>query len=598
MKQNTIKEGLFYRWLPIEQASMATIQTLQKELETTSPRLGEIFSTLLLQLGLDNREAASAYYRPQYSQLHDPMKMKNMEEAVSLLLDAMAQSRHIRLYGDYDVDGTTAIATLLRCLKPHYDKIDYYISDRFKEGYGLSEQGILKAAEDGVDLLITLDCGIKATERITLAKEKGMQVIICDHHEPPEELPPADAILDIKQAGETYPYQSLSGCGVGYKLMQALYNHQQWDENPLHEVLDLLAISVASDLVPVTGENRILLALGLQRINNNPSPGVAALLGTDQNKGSNGQRKPVDYRQVVFGIGPRINAAGRLKHASHAVETLIASDPEKAQKKAGFLNELNTERKRLDREIQKEALSMADEQAEQYPYTTVVYAEHWFKGVIGIVASRLQESHFKPTIVLTQTDKERDIWSGSARSVPNFNLLEVLHECSAYFLRYGGHAFAAGLTMAGENLQDFRVEFEQKVRKQLGDLDLMESLPIHYVLDFKKTPLQANEMTALAKFVRGLGPFGPENHQPVFLTEDLEVLEVRHYTGRGEGHLKLFLSQEGLPFGMPAIAFGRGELHKKIKQGDRIDLCYYIELNFYQGQETLQFRIKDLALKG
>jgi single-stranded-DNA-specific exonuclease len=503
--------------------------------------------------------------------------MTDMEKAVVRIEEAISRGEKILVFGDYDVDGTTAVSVVYSFFKKLYDQLEYYIPDRYMEGYGISFKGIDYAAENGFTLIIALDCGIKSVDKIAYANERSIDFIICDHHLPGEELPDAVAILDPKRPDCEYPYKELSGCGIGFKLVQAFAEKNEIRFEEVACYLDLLAISIACDIVHITGENRILAHLGLQKINSNPSIGVKTLMEVA------GRGTYYTISDVVFLLGPRINAAGRIDDAKHAVELLITTDVEVAKEKSLLINVKNTERKGHDLSITDEALSLIDNDEELIKRkSTVVFNEHWHKGVIGIVASRLTEKYYRPTIVLTRSNGHV---AGSARSVLGFDLYEALCGCSDLLIQFGGHKFAAGLTMQPENVEAFATRFEEVVSATITPEQLIQQIPIDAELHLSQIE---------PKFFRLLNmfaPFGPENMAPVFLSKNVYVSGAAGLVG--ENHVKMTVIQKGSP-GFDSIAFGQGEHLPKLKKDVPFDICYTIEENIWREKRSIQLNIKGI----
>jgi single-stranded-DNA-specific exonuclease len=568
------------RWLIKEIPAENNIQVLMDELQ-----IDRIMATLLLQRGIENFDQARSFFRPNIGELHDPFVMKNMNEAVLRLIQALEKNQKILLFGDYDVDGTSAVALMWNCLKPHSKHIDFYIPDRYAEGYGLSTQGIDYAKETGVSLLITLDCGIKAVDKIDYARSLGIDVIVCDHHEPGEQIPDA-WVLDPKQKDCSYPYKELSGCGVGFKLMQALYTVKEWDFETLMEQFDLLAISIAADIVPITGENRILCYHGLKLINAKPRKGIVEILKTAQ------KSLPLSLTNVVFIIAPRINAAGRIHSGRKAVELLISNDEEVLIQLAEDIHADNETRKKLDAEITQQALDQIENDA-RFPQkiTTLVFQEDWHKGVIGIVASRLIEKHYRPTIVLTESNGKI---TGSARSISGLDIHEVLTECEDLLEQFGGHYFAAGMTLLPENLSAFRDKFEQVVQQKLSTEDRVPMQKVDVEIHFSSLFQPGETPAKLPKFKRVLNqlePHGPQNMKPVFCAKNVFVMEYRILK---EEHLKISVKQPDSPFILEAIGFNMVDKLPLLESQFPLDILFTLESNSYNDKETLQLNLKDI----
>ena len=539
----------------------------------------EITATLLLQRGIETFEQAKQFFRPSLDDLHDPYLMKDMDKAVERIENAIKNQENILVFGDYDVDGTTAVALVSSYLKTIYPNIATYIPDRYDEGYGISYKGIDFADDNGFSLIIALDCGIKSINHIDYAKEKGIDFIICDHHRPGDSLPKAVAILDPKRIDCSYPYDELCGCGVGFKLIQALGKNRNQTIEDLTSYLDLVATAIAADIVPMTGENRILAHFGLEVINTFPRPGIQALV--QQIK-----KNALTITDVVFIIAPRINAAGRIKHGHHAVELLTEFDDEQAQQFASEIEQYNTSRKDLDQKITKEALQQIEDNNEQKRFTTVVFQEDWHKGVIGIVASRLIEVHYRPTIVFT---KSGDTYAASARSVIGFDVYNALEACSEYLEQFGGHMYAAGMTLKPENYQKFKDAFEKVVSETITPEMLLPEIEIDTVIEF-------NDITPkLTRLLKQFEPFGPQNRTPVFLTNDMFDTGYAKKIGSEETHLKLFVKQKNSE-SFPAIGFGLADKIDVIKNKKPFEAVYCIEENEWNDSITVQLRLKDLVL--
>ena len=541
-----------------------------------------VLSGLLVQRGVETFDEARRFFRPSLEDLHDPFLMKDMDKAVERLRKAVTSGEKILVYGDYDVDGTTAVALVYSFLRPLTPNVDFYIPDRYDEGYGVSLKGIDWAAENGFTLIITLDCGIKAIEKTVYAREKGIDMIICDHHLPEEELPPAVAVLDPKRNDCHYPFDDLCGCGVGFKLVQGYAAQYGIPFESLHPLLDLLVVSIASDLVTMVGENRILAHFGLKRLNEAPRKGLLAIINLAKLEEGH-----VTIDDIVFKIGPRINAAGRMESGRLAVELLTAGDDAAAFRIGEQINVNNNERKSIDREITQEALEMvANGSALLSGSATIVYNPQWSKGVVGIVASRLVEAYYRPTVVLT---KSNGFITGSARSIQGFDLYEAIESCADLLENFGGHVYAAGLTLKEENLKEFCRRMDAFVSKKLDPESLVPVIELDYKMDFSQiTP-------KFFRILKQFQPFGPGNANPVFLTEDVYDAGNARKVGAGGVHLKLDLMQESQPYReIASIAFNMAGFYDHIKEGNPIDVCYSIVENFYRGSSNLQLRIKDI----
>ena len=555
---------------------------IQKQL-SEELSISPILSQLLVQRDILTYDDARSFFRPDLSDLHDPFLMADMQNAVDRLTLAMKRNEKILVYGDYDVDGTTSVSLVYKFLKQFYSNIDFYIPDRYNEGYGISIQGIDFAAANDYKLVIALDCGIKAIDKVKYALTQGVDFIICDHHTPDDVLPPAVAVLDPKRIDCNYPYKHLSGCGVGFKLMQAFALTNNIDFSQLTPLLDLLALSIASDIVPITGENRILAFYGLKQINSNPCVGLKGILDvcglTD---------KEITISDIVFKIGPRINASGRMKLAYEAVELLVSSDHVFAKEKSDTINEYNNDRKDLDKNITDEAIALI-EADKRYTVrkSIVVHKSDWHKGVIGIVASRLSEEYYKPSIVLTNSN---GLASGSARSVSGFDIYKAIDSCRDLLENFGGHMYAAGLSMKEENVIAFTERFEKFVSDNILEEQTFPQIEIDAILEFKDiTP----------KFFRVLkqfGPFGPGNMKPVFVSKRVFDFGTSRLVGKEQEHLKLELIDSSSENVMNGIAFRMHEFNEPLKALNPLDICYTLEENTFNGNTTTQLMIKDIKI--
>ena len=586
------------RWVLNETVKNQQIADLSKVLN-----IDENLATLLVQRGICTYEDAKTFFRPSLSQLHDPFLMKDMDKAVERVLRAINEGEKVLVYGDYDVDGTTAVALVYTYLKPFFKKkkIEFYIPDRYEEGYGISYKGIEYAAANDFKLIIAIDCGIKAVERIDYANSKGVDFIICDHHRAGDVIPNAVAVLDAKRPDCYYPYDELSGCGVGFKLITALSMKGLGKIEQVYELLDLLAVSIAADIVPITGENRVLAYFGLKQLNKKPRPGIEAILQhaniyrreeEQVDEDDNALTRELTISDLVFLIGPRINAAGRIDKASDSVRLLIAEKKDHAEKLAASINDLNDMRREFDNRITEEALGMIDDNpALRNAKSTVVFNENWHKGVIGIVASRLTDYYYRPTIVLTMAN---DLITGSARSIRNFDIYDAIDNCSDLLEHFGGHKYAAGLSMKPENLKEFSQRFEAYVAEHLVEEDFVPELEVDLNINFRDiTP----------KFMRILNqfaPFGAGNMAPVFCTDN--VIDAGGSRPVGS-HRTLTLTviqqqdkgQGAVPFS--GIAFQKGDLFDRISTGEPFSICYHLEFNTWQGRTTLQLNVKDIKFK-
>ncbi|WP_231401952.1 single-stranded-DNA-specific exonuclease RecJ [Panacibacter microcysteis] len=530
---------------------------------------------ILIQRGHNTFEKAKSFFRPDLSQLHDPWLMKDMKAATRRIEEAVASEENILVFGDYDVDGTAAVACMYRFLKNHYPNVEFYIPHRYREGYGISKAGIDYACSNNFTLIISLDCGIKSIDLIAYAKTLGIEFIVCDHHMPDQELPPAVAILNPKQSDCNYPYKELCGCGVGFKLIQALCGIWQLPDTYFLEFLDLVATAIAADIVPLTGENRILAFYGLKKVNENPCIGIKALLKLAA------QEKEVHITNLVFIVAPRINAAGRMDDARKAVQLFIETDYVKAMEYAEMLHNDNTDRKEADLNITEEALSIIqNDQTLINRKTTVIYRDHWHKGVVGIVASRLIENFYRPTIVLT---KSGDIVAGSARSVPGFNLYEAIHACRDSLLGYGGHFAAAGMTLLEENVQQFADKFEDIVQQTIDP----ELLTPEIIID---ASIMLKDITpSFYSIIQQMEPYGPENMRPVFLTKG--VLDTGFSKIVKEKHVRFVVRQNNTT--LTGIGFNLAYKFQLLKKDIAFDIVYTLDVNEWNGQQNLQLRVID-----
>jgi single-stranded-DNA-specific exonuclease len=535
---------------------------------------------LLCQRGIYSFEQSKAFFRPNLEDLHNPFLMKGMDAAVERISTALESGEKIMIYGDYDVDGTTSVSLVYGYLKDkNYPHIMYYIPDRYAEGYGISFIGIDVAEEQGVSLVIALDCGIKAIDKIDYANKKGIDFIICDHHTPGESIPKAIAILNPKQKDCNYPYKELSGCGIGFKLVQGLVADMHDDHRDAFQYLDLVSISIASDIVPITGENRTLCYYGLEKVNNNPSPGIRALM----NSANYDEQKVMNVRDLVFGLGPRINAAGRMEKAISAVELLLEKDVTKAKKMADLINEHNFKRREFDSHITEEAVEMIkSSENHDRAKSTVLFKEDWHKGVIGIVASRCIEHYHRPTIILTESNGKA---TGSARSVPDYNIYEAILKCEDLLDSFGGHQFAAGLTMKKENVNAFRDKFEQVVSENILEEMLLPRIDVD--LELKLSAISF----AFIKKIDQMAPFGPQNMSPVFMSKDV----LLHSSPKvlKDKHLKFQVVQENSA-PIDCIGFNFSEYEEIIRSVERFSICYSISINEFRGSRTIQLLIRDI----
>ena len=567
------------RWVINTPPEWAKIDALSKDLDCSY-----VIANLLLQRGVNTAEEAHAFFNPTLNMLHDPFLMKDMDKAVTRLERAIGNEEKIMIYGDYDVDGTTAVALLYKYLKNKCENPEYYIPDRYTEGYGVSIRAIDYAAENGISLMIVTDCGVKAVEKVRYAKSKGVDVIICDHHTPGDELPDAVAVLDPQRKDCNYPYRWLSGCGVSFKLAQAYSLRHNLPMSDLYKLLDLVCVSIASDIVPITGENRILAYFGLLQLNQNPSLGLKTILKFS------GIDKDLTVNDIVFRIGPKINAAGRVESGNKSVELLIADDEKKAAEVAGSINNFNDQRKKLDHDITEEALEYINQSHyDQTQKATVLYNPNWHKGVIGIVASRLTEYYYRPTVILTESN---GLATGSARSVEGFDLYYAISQCSEYLENYGGHKYAAGLTLKLENIEPFKAKFQKIVSETITEEMLTPQINID--VQIKLNDITAELYTMIQKFA----PFGPNNTIPVFMTDNVTNFIGSKQVGRNNEHLKLVVVDDTrLCNDRSGIAFGMGEDFSRISKGEYFDICYTLQENEFRGRSDIQMMIRDIKFK-
>ena len=565
------------KWIVMEQADPAKVEKLSAEVG-----IDRVLAELLVKRGVETFDQARSFFRPSLDDLHDPFLMKDMDVAVERLRKAITTGEKILVYGDYDVDGTTAVALVFSFIRRFTANVDFYIPDRYDEGYGVSYKGIDWAFEGGFGLIITLDCGIKAIDKAEYARSKGVDMIICDHHLPEETLPGAVAVLDPKREDCHYPFDDLSGCGVGFKLVQAYSARYGIPFESLIPLLDLLVVSIASDLVTMVGENRTLAHFGLKQLNENPHKGLLAMINL-----SNLEPGHLTIDDIVFKIGPRINAAGRMESGRLAVELLTAEDVGEAMFIGEKINENNNERKNIDREVTREALEMVESgNCLARENATVVYNPRWSKGIVGIVASRLVEAYYKPTVVLT---KSNGFVTGSARSVAGFDLYEAIESCADLLENFGGHVYAAGLTLKEENLEEFARRIDAFIAGKITADMLIPVVDIDAKLDFSQiTP-------KFFRILKQFQPFGPGNGNPVFMTENVYDAGNGRKVGAGGIHLKLDLIQESQPYHqIAAIAFNMADYYDYIKSGNPLDVSYSIVENYYRGNSTIQLRVKDL----
>lgn len=540
-------------------------------------RIHPVLCRLLVQRGVDSFDKAKMFFRPELQHLHNPFLMKDMQKAVTRIERAINQNERILIYGDYDVDGTTAVSLMYTFLKKFYPNIDFYIPDRYKEGYGISFKGVDYAKQNNCTLVIALDCGIKANDKIEYANSLGIDFIICDHHLPGEKVPEAFAVLDPHQSDCNYPCKDLSGCGIGFKLAQAFASVFNISESEVFPLLDLVVISIASDIVPIIGENRILAFYGLEILNRNPRPGILALMKVS------GIAPPVSISNIVFGLGPRINAAGRLDDAKQAVRMLLSEAEIDAQDNADGLQEHNNNRREIDKQITAEALAMLDNDPDApNKKTTVLCSANWHKGVVGIVASRVLDSYYRPTIMLTHSN---GMIAGSARSVKGFDIYEAIKECSDLLEQFGGHMYAAGVTLKPENLEAFKIKFEKVVSERILPEQLIPEIEIDAEINL------SDIAPSFFNILKQFAPFGPGNLHPVFMTTN--VMSNGRTKMVGNGHLKLGLKDNRM-FAADAIAWQQGDLYDKVSQNKPFDLCYTIEENIFNNTTSLQLNVREL----
>lgn len=571
-----VNQWILNQLTPEQEANRAT---LAEELG-----VGQILAQLLVQRGINTFDEAKKFFRPDLHDLHDPFLIKDMDKAIERLNQALSQKEKILVYGDYDVDGTTAVALVYTFLSRCTNAIDFYIPDRYNEGYGISFKAIDFAHDNGFSLVIALDCGIKAVDKVKYANTLGIDFIICDHHNPDSELPPAVAVLDSKRADCPYPYKHLSGCGVGFKLMQAFAQNNGINFAQLRPLFDLVAVSIASDIVPITGENRVLAYYGLKQLNENPSAGLRGIINVCKLSG-----KELTISDIVFKIGPRINASGRMHSGNEAVELLISHDPNFVSERSSVINDYNDERRDIDKRTTDEAKSLlAAMDGSDSRHSIVIYNAEWSKGIVGIVASRLCEEFYKPTIVLT---KANGFVSGSARSVPGFDLYSAIESCHDLLENFGGHLYAAGLTMKEENLEAFTQRFENFVAKNITQEQLAPQIDIDAEVKFSDlTP-------KFFRILKQFNPFGPGNMKPIFCTRRVFDYEGNSRpVGKGQEHLKMELVDASCENVMNGIAFRMSDFNEQLKALNPLDICYTIEENTFNGNISTQLLIRDIKL--
>ena len=560
------------RWNPKSKPNPEKVHALQSALQ-----VDEIIASLLVQRGIETFEQAKTFFRPTLADLHNPYLMKDMDKAVARIETAISNNENILGFGDYDVDGTTAVSLVSSYLRSYYPNVATYIPDRYAEGYGISYTGIDYAEDNTISLIIALDCGIKSIDHVAYANEKNIDFIICDHHRPGPILPDAVAILDPKREDCNYPYDELCGCGVGFKLIQALAENRNQTIADLLGYLDLVATAIAADIVPITGENRVLAKFGLEVINSNPRPGIKALI-------QQVKKKVLTITDVVFVVAPRINAAGRIKHGNEAVALLTEYDWEQAEQFASEIEQHNSDRKEIDKQITKEALLQIEENNEQTRFSTVVYQENWHKGVIGIVASRLVENYYRPTIVFTKSGEKL---AASARSVKGFDIYNALEACAEHLEQFGGHMYAAGMTLFEHKYQDFKIAFEKEVSKTIHPDLLMPE--ISYDAEIELSEINPKLMRVLKQFE----PFGPENMMPLFLAKDLSDSGYAKTLGSEDEHLKAYVKQ-GHSTSFGAIGFGLGKKLDRVAHKKKFDAIFSLEENEWKDTVTLQLQLRDI----
>ena len=564
------------KWIMIKKGEPSIVNRLSSELGVS-----DSLANLMAQRGITTAANAETFFRPSLEDLYDPFLMKDMNVAVERLSTAIKKNEKILVYGDYDVDGTTAVALMYSFLKEQYSNVDYYIPDRYKEGYGVSYEGIDYAFQNNFKVIITLDCGIKSVDKVNDARTKGMDVIICDHHYPGDEIPKATAVLDPKQSDCGYPYKDLSGCGVGFKLIQAYSRVHGIPFDSIYQYLDLVAVSIASDIVPITGENRIMAYFGLKQLNESPRTGLKEIIRESE------VSKALTIEDIVFKIGPRINAAGRMETGSKAVDLLVSKNTALATGISKEISAFNMERRNVDRSITTEALRMiAEDKHSLNAKTTVLFCPNWKKGVVGIVASRLIDTYYRPTIVLTESN---GFAAGSARSVQGYDLYQAIDACSDLLESFGGHMFAAGLTLKKENIKPFMERFESYVNDTITEEQLVPKIFIDSELIFSEID------DDFYKIIKQFEPFGPDNMSPVFVSRNVFDAGSGRMVGSSGEHLKLDLCQESSGTKIfSAIAFGQANHFEHIKAGKPFDLCYSVEMNEFRGNKNLQLNVKDI----
>ncbi len=567
-----------YRW---NYSTLSTDQKIIKDELAKELNLHPVLVELLVNKGMETAEEATRFLYPKLEDLHDPFLLPDMDKAIRRIEKALGNKERILVYGDYDVDGTTAVALVYKFFRGITNNIDYYIPDRYDEGYGISFQGIDYAVNTGVKLIVSLDCGIKAVSKVAYAKEKGIDFIICDHHMPDDKLPEAVAVVDAKRTDSVYPYDELSGCGVGFKLVQAFSLRNNYPFSDIEPLLDLVAVSIASDIVPLTGENRIMTYYGLKQLNSNPSFGLRGIIEI-----CGLHRKEITVNDIVFKIGPRINASGRMMNGKEAVDLMLANDMTAAREKSKNIDKYNEDRRELDKKITEEAVEYIDNHVDiKHQKSIVLYDETWHKGIVGIVASRLTEKYYRPAVVLT---KSNNMISGSARSVPGFDVYKAIESCRDILENFGGHTYAAGLTLREEHLNEFIERFNTISFDGIEAGMMLPQITVDAEISFSQiTP----------SFIEGLtlfNPFGPENENPVFLTKNVYDTGGSKLVGKGFRHIKLEVTDQTTNIPMPGIAFSQHDFYQRIKSGLPVDICYTIEENTHGGKSFTQLMVKDI----
>jgi len=564
------------RWTIIKKTEKALIDELVRTIN-----VDPILANLLGQRSITDFDSAKAFFRPSLEDLHDPFLMKDMDVAIDRLSSAIRNGEKIMIYGDYDVDGTTSVALVYSFLRRYYPNLEFYIPDRYKEGYGVSSQGVEAAADAGCRLIISLDCGIKAVNKVKYASKFGIDFIVCDHHTPADELPEAVACLDPKRIDCDYPFKDLSGCGVGFKFMQAFCRHNGYSEEDLFEYLDLVAVSIASDIVSITGENRVMAGFGLKKLNSSPSIGLQSIIRI-----ANMENREFMLSDIVFKIGPRINAAGRIESGRDAVELLISEDENLAKRMSDDINVHNETRKDLDRLTTQEALDMLNSNSsEKDKKSTVLFKPDWHKGVIGIVASRLTDYYYRPTVILTES---KGVATGSARSVQGFDLYSAIESCSDLLTSFGGHMYAAGLTMPIDNVEKFKEGFEAYVSEHILPEQLVPQIEIDAEISLKD--INDKFFRILKQFM----PFGPGNMKPVFMTSRVIDYGTSKVVGKNKDHLKLEIIDENSGSIVQGIGFSMGQHIDRIKTGEPFDVVYSVEENVFNGKTSIQIMVRDI----